>query len=78
MKTQKTLRDLTKDCIIRCELCNEILEPKRVKWLELSETDGNYYSPSKFPKGHKSQGCFSFGVTCATNLLRETLKNIIK
>lgn len=60
--------------VIRCEKCNEVLEPKRVKWLELSETDGNYYTT--IPKGHKSQGAFSFGTTCATKQIKETIKNI--
>ena len=54
---------------IRCERCNEILNPKRVVWLELSETDGRYYK--KIPEGHISQGGFSFGKTCSIKQLKE-------
>jgi len=60
--------------IIKCERCGEILIPNRVKWLELSQTDGNYYV--EIPKGHISQGAFSFGTTCATIQLKETIQII--
>jgi len=60
--------------IIKCERCGEVLNPKKAKWLELSNTDGNYYV--QIPKDHISQGCFSFGTTCATNVINETIKNI--
>jgi len=50
--------------IIRCERCGEILQPERVMWLELSNTDGRYYYCG-FPIGHLSQGSFPFGVICA-------------
>ena len=59
----------------RCEHCNEILEPKRIKWLELSITDGNYYTSESFPKNHESQGLFSFGTACATIVINETINN---
>ena len=49
--------------IIRCERCNEILNPAAVVWLELSQTNGRYYVT--LPKGHVSQGSFPFGRTCA-------------
>lgn len=57
--------------IIKCERCGETLDPKKVKWLELSQTDGNYYD--KIPEGHVSQGAFSFGTACATAQLKETV-----
>lgn len=64
--------------IIRCEKCNEILNHKNVKWLEFSQTDGNYYMPENFPKHHISQGSFSFGNKCAKNQLNETIENLKK
>jgi len=57
---------------IKCERCGEILNPKTTKWLELSQTDGNYYDA--IPIGHISQGGFSFGTTCAIIQLKETIK----
>ncbi len=56
--------------VIRCERCGEILNPERVVWLELSQTDGNYYV--EVPGGHTSQGGFSFGQACAKTQLAET------
>lgn len=61
---------------IKCERCGEKLNPKKVKWLELSQTDGNYYET--IPKGHISQGAFSFGTACATTQLKETVLEITK
>ena len=55
--------------IKRCERCGEVLAPGRVKWLELSVTDGNYYET--IPEGHESQGGFTFGSTCAKKQLKE-------
>jgi hypothetical protein len=55
---------------IKCERCGEVLNPKRIKWLELSNTDGNYYL--EIPKGHQTQGGFPFGSTCWTEQLNET------
>lgn len=63
-----------KEQIIRCERCGEILNPKKAKWLELSNTDGNYYV--EVPKGHISQGGFSFGTACATNQINETIQKL--
>jgi hypothetical protein len=60
--------------IIKCERCGEALNPAKVKWLELSNTDGNYYV--NLPKGHISQGAFSFGTVCATNQIKKTIENI--
>lgn len=60
--------------ITKCERCGESLVWKRIKWLELSETDGNYYVI--IPEGHKSQGYFAFGTKCATQEIRETIKQI--
>ena len=58
--------------VIRCEKCNEKLNPKTAVWLELSMTDGKYYPSDKFPEGHESQGGFSFGKACAKTQLKET------
>ena len=58
--------------VIRCEKCNEKLNPKTAVWLELSMTDGKYYPSDKFPEGHESQGGFSFGRACAKTQLKET------
>lgn len=67
MKEQKKLDK------IQCERCGEILNPKTVKWLELSNTDGRYY-PS-IPDDHISQGLFSFGRACAKTQLKEDYGN---
>lgn len=61
----------------KCERCGEPLigsNKSSTKWLELSQTDGNYYS--EIPKGHISQGSFPFGTKCATAQLKETIKLI--
>lgn len=63
-----------KNEVIKCERCGEVLNPKKVKWLELSTTDGNFYV--ELPKGHESQGAFSFGTVCATNQINETISSI--
>lgn len=55
--------------IIRCEKCNEILNPGTAVWLELSNTDGKYYPEGQLPEGHISQGGFSFGKACAKRVL---------
>jgi hypothetical protein len=55
---------------IKCERCGQVL--KSIKWLELSQTDGNYYL--EIPKGHISQGLFSFGTACAADQINETNK----
>lgn len=60
--------------IIFCERCGENIKPETAKWLELSNTDGNYYL--EVPKDHVSQGGFSFGSTCAKLQLKETSENI--
>lgn len=60
--------------VIKCEKCGEVLDPKKVKWLELSETDGHYYT--QIPKSHTSQGAFSFGTTCATNEIKKTISHL--
>lgn len=59
---------------VKCEKCGEILDGNNVKYLELSNTDGNYYET--IPKGHISQGLFPFGTACATTQLRETISSI--
>lgn len=60
--------------VIKCERCGEKLNPKKVKWLEFSNTDGNYYTT--LPSNHKSQGAFPFGTACATTQIKETLSKI--
>lgn len=59
-----------------CERCGETLKPERVVWLELSNTDGNYYK--EVPTTHISQGMFPFGETCANKQMRDTIKNLKK
>ncbi len=56
---------------IWCERCNQILNPETAVWLELSNTDGKYYPEGHLPKGHVSQGGFSFGKACAVTQLKE-------
>ena len=53
---------------LRCQRCNEILNPDHVVWLELSNTDGKYYK--KIPNDHVSQGAFSFGRKCSIEELK--------
>jgi hypothetical protein len=61
---------------IRCERCNEKINPKKTIWLELSIDDGNYYLPKDFPKNHNSQGAFPFGKACSKTQLNITkIKN---
>lgn len=63
-----------KNEVIKCEKCGEVLKANKVKWLELSSTDGNYYVT--IPKDHESQGYFSFGTVCATKQINETISDI--
>jgi hypothetical protein len=58
-----------KEQTIRCERCNEKINPKTAVWLEFSITDGRYYK--EIPQGHDSQGGFSFGKACAKTQLNE-------
>lgn len=58
----------------KCTRCDQPLNEKTTKWLELSNTDGNYYH--QIPDGHDSQGGFPFGTKCATIELRETVKRL--
>lgn len=61
---------------IKCERCGEVLNPKTIKWLEHSNTDGNYYNAGYLPNGHISQGLFSFGTACAIKQLNETVDKL--
>jgi len=54
---------------IRCERCDEVLNPDRVVTLELSNTDGKYYLV--LPIDHVSQGGFDFGKACSLSQLKE-------
>jgi len=58
----------------KCNRCGEVIDGKKAKWLELSNTDGNFYTT--LPKSHISQGSFSFGTACATKQINETLAAI--
>lgn len=62
--------------ITRCFLCGEVLNDKRIVWLELSNTNGKYYrvgeTERNIPVGHKSQGIFPFGSTCAMKQLKDS------
>lgn len=53
---------------IFCQRCNQVLHPNRITWLELSNTDGNYYN--EVPSGHTSQGAFPFGSACGKAQLK--------
>lgn len=59
-----------------CTRCNKPLNEKKIKWLELSITDGNYYPTDIFPPLHKSQGCFPFGTACAKQEIKDTIKKM--
>jgi len=59
---------------IKCERCGKVIKRMNIKWLELSSTDGNYYS-DKLPNGHISQGAFPFGTDCAIIQMKETIDN---
>jgi len=61
---------------IYCERCGDKLNPKKAVWLELSNTDGNYYDPKYFPNEHVTQGSFSFGIACSKSQLNETKLNL--
>ena len=55
-----------------CEKCGKKLNPKKIVWLELSNTDGKFYET--IPTDHISQGGFAFGVDCAKTELKQ-IKN---
>lgn len=52
-----------------CECCEKPIKKGRAVWLELSITDGEFHK--EIPKGHMSQGMFSFGSTCAKKELKK-------
>lgn len=58
---------------IKCTRCGKVLENENPTMLELSNTDGHYYSPD-IPIGHESQGAFPFGLKCATLEMIDTVK----
>ena len=58
----------------KCERCGQPLKGLKIKMLELSLTDGNYYDT--IPKGHKSQGFFPFGISCASLQLKDTIYSL--
>jgi hypothetical protein len=55
-----------------CTRCEKVLNPDKIKWLELSQTDGKYYE--EVPPGHESQGFFTFGLACSVRELKDTFK----
>ena len=50
----------------RCTNCEKSINSDKEVWLELSNTDGNYYH--NIPTDHVSQGCFAFGPDCAKKI----------
>jgi len=63
------MTDIGNDLKIRCTRCNEVLNPKKVVWKELSNTDNKYYDDC--PGDHVSQGGFPFGSACAKTQTKE-------
>ena len=57
----------------KCECCGKVLKG-RIVWLELSNTDFEYYKT--IPNGHQSMGFFSFGGSCAKKILFESANNL--
>tara|TARA_R110000803_G_scaffold24646_3_gene59251 strand:- start:174 stop:356 length:183 start_codon:yes stop_codon:yes gene_type:complete len=57
--------------IENCNNCGRGLNPDKIVWLELSNSDGQYYDPEKFPPSHLSQGAFAFGSACAKKELKK-------
>jgi len=51
-----------------CENCGRKLIDSKIVWLELSNTDSEYYL--EIPEGHISQGLFAFGPDCAKNEIK--------
>ena len=56
-----------------CERCGEVLKTKNIVWMELSITDGKFYTI--LPEGHKGQGAFPFGKFCASMYQYENKTN---
>lgn len=57
----------------KCTRCNRPLTGVRKPvWLELSNTNGQYYGEGRFPEGHVSQGGFPFGEACAMSQCIDT------
>jgi len=56
---------MEKEKKVFCERCSKELSSIAIVWLELSQTDGNYYRATEFPANHISQGFFPFGNACA-------------
>lgn len=59
-------------CEHRCERCGEWLNRKRMVWLELNCTTGEWIKAGSAPwsDGPASQGCFPFGAACARRVLK--------
>jgi hypothetical protein len=54
-----------------CEKCGDLLNQKRIKWLEYSNKTGLYTDPKKVKvKEDDSQGLFPFGQACAKTVLK--------
>lgn len=56
-----------------CECCERRLNPKTLVLLELNCETGELVKPGTAPwsDGPQSQGCFTYGRTCARRLLKE-------
>lgn len=46
-----------------CQRCGDLLDPKKMVWLELDQRT-NTYTSGPVPE-NVSQGCFTFGRACA-------------
>lgn len=55
----------------KCEECGRELKKETEVWLELSNTNGEYYK--KIPIGHETQGFFPFGKDCAKRIINKKL-----
>jgi len=57
--------------IERCLCCGKVLDPNKIKWLELSTNTGLYTDSDvvKVPE-EESQGFFAFGITCAAKVVK--------
>jgi hypothetical protein len=53
-----------------CTCCGRVLNPGRIKWLELNCRTGEWTDPEVAPWPEAdSQGCFPFGIACAKRRL---------
>jgi hypothetical protein len=60
----------TTEALLRCERCNELLDPEKAVWLELDVRE-NKYTDMPIPE-EDSQGGFPFGKACAKKALGQS------